>query len=214
MPAHAPPCADAPPRPPAPPQPSDAPLLAAARHGDTRAVAELYSRHHAALIRIARRRAFPDYSAPDLVSEAFANMLQALATGQGPDDNALGYLAATVRNLSAAHTRRRNHRHAPAIAAHDTLLAVPDPGPGVDHVVLSAELRGDVHAALQALPPRWREVLLLTHVQELTVAEAAAMLGTTPPAFRALSYRARRALRGAYTARTQTALPTLPTVVG
>ena len=79
---------DAPTRPSDQPLPSDAPLLAAARRGDTRAVAELYSRHHAALTRMARRRAFPDYSAQDLVSEAFAKMLHALATGHGPDDNA------------------------------------------------------------------------------------------------------------------------------
>lgn len=213
MPAYAPPCADAPPRPgnpshpPAQPLPSDAPLLAAARRGDTRAVAELYSRHHAALTRMARRRAFPDYSAQDLVSEAFAKMLHALANGHGPDDNALAYLAVTVRNLSAAHTRRRSHRYAPAVAADETLHAVPDPRPGVEHDVLTQELHDELRAALHSLPPRWREVLLLTHVQGLNVAEAAGMLGTTPTGLRALSYRARQALRVAYAARTQTHLP-------
>lgn len=206
MPAYAQPWADAPSRPPAQPLPSDAPLLAAARHGDTRAVAELYSRHQAALIRMARRRAHPDYSAQDLVSEAFAKMLEALANGQGPHDNALAYLAVTVRNLSAAHTRRRSHRYAPSVAADETLLAVPDPRPGVDHDVLTEELHDELRATLEALRPRWREVLLLTHVEELSVAEAARLLGTTPTAFRALSYRARGALRIAYVTRTQTHL--------
>jgi RNA polymerase sigma factor (sigma-70 family) len=207
MPTHTLPRVDVPSRAEALPVLGDAPLLAAARVGDDHAVAELYSRHHTALARMARRRAFPDYSPQDLVSEAFAKMLEALRDGQGPDDNALAYLATTIRNLSIAHGRRRSHRHAPTLAADETMLAVPDPRPDVDHGVLTEEFHSDMQAALSSLPSNWREVLLLTHVDELSVAEASDRLGTTPTAFRALSYRARRALLSAYSAHTQTHLP-------
>lgn len=188
-------------------QPSDAPLLAGARRGDPEAVAELYARHHAPLVRLAQRHAFADYSAQDLVAEAFARMLQAVANGHGPTDNARGYLAVSVRNLSARHGRRRAHHHAPTVADEQELLRVPDPSPGVDHAVLTEEANRDLLDALAALQPRWREVLLLTHVEELTVAEASRRLGITPAAFTALSYRARRALRSAYLASQQRRQP-------
>lgn len=180
--------------------PSDAPLLAGARLGDTDALAELYSRHHTAMVRVAHRHAFPDYSAQDLVSEAFASMLQALANGSGPTDNVPGYLAVSVRNLSARHGRRLGHRYAHAVVDDQELHRVPDPSPAVDHGVLTEEAHRDLLDALGALHPSWREVLRLTHVEELSVAEAAGRLGITPAAFTALSYRARRALRSAYVA--------------
>ena len=186
-------------RPAADPADGDASLLAAARRGDSAAVAELYSRHHAAMIRVARRHTFPDYSAQDLVADAFARMLQALANGRGPDDNAMAYLAVSVRNLSATHGRRRSHRHAPAVATHESLLDVPDPRPGVDHGILTEELQRDLLAALHALPAHWREALVLTHVEELSVTEAARRLDLSPAAFSSLAYRARRALRSTYT---------------
>lgn len=187
--------------------PSDAPLLAGARRGDAQAVADLYSRHHAAMVRMAQRHAHRDYSAQDLVSEAFARMLQALANGHGPTDNVPGYLAVSVRNLSARHGRRVGHRHAPAVADDQELLQVPDPSPGVDHRVLTEETHRDLLDALGALHPSWRQVLLLTHVEELSVAEASRRLGITPAAFNAMSYRARRALRSAYVAGQERAQP-------
>lgn len=194
----------APSRPPArQPFPSDAPLLAAARRGDADAVAELYSRHLAALTRVARRHAFPDFAAQDLVSEAFARLLRALANGHGPDDNAMAYLAVSVRNLSAGHARRAGHRHSPAVAPDEALHGVPDARPGLDQQLLTEEARRDVRAALDTLQPSWREAILLVYVEELSVAEASHRLGITPEAFRALSYRARRALKAAYVATTQ-----------
>ncbi|WP_344137199.1 sigma-70 family RNA polymerase sigma factor [Pedococcus bigeumensis] len=139
---------------------------------------------------------------PSSAMEAFARMLRALANGHGPSDNAPAYLAVSVRNLAARHGRRLGHRHAPATADDRTLHTVPDPGQGVDHAVLTEEARRDLLDALGALHPSWREVPLLTHVEELSVAEAAARLGITPGAVSALSYRGRRALRRAYLDRT------------
>jgi RNA polymerase sigma factor (sigma-70 family) len=182
------------------PLPSDAPLLAAARLGDAEAIAELYSRHRTPMTAVATRHAFHDYSAQDLVSEAFARMLRALANGRGPTDNAMAYLAVSVRNLSARHGRRTSHRHAPALASDELLQGVPDPRPGVEHGLLTEESAHRLRAALAVLPPRWRDVLLLTQVEGLGVSEAARHLGISPQACSALAYRTRRALRAAYLA--------------
>lgn len=177
---------------------SDASLLTAARLGDPEAIAELYSRHRSAMTAVANRHAFHDYPAQDLVSEAFARMLRALANGRGPTDHAMAYLAVSIRNLSARHGRRTSHRHAPALASDELLHGVPDPRPGVEHGLLTEERGRQLRTALAALPPRWREVLLLTQVEGLGVADAAGRLGISPQACSALAYRARRALRAAY----------------
>jgi RNA polymerase sigma factor (sigma-70 family) len=209
MPTSAPTLAAATARPPSCPAapkalPSDATLLGAARLGDADAVAELYSRHLATVTRVARRHACPDFPAQDLVSEAFAKLLRALANGRGPDDNALAYLIVSVRNLSAGHARRAGHRHAPAVAPDEALHAIPDSRPGLDERLLTAELQHHVRVALDSLQPSWREAILLMYVEELSVADASQRLGITPEAFRALSYRARRALRAAYLAASPT----------
>jgi RNA polymerase sigma factor (sigma-70 family) len=209
MPPATPTLAPAAPRPPShpfarQPLPPDAPLIAAARRGDAEAVAELYSRHHAAVTRAARRHAFPDFPAQDLVSEAFANLLRALANGRGPDDNALAYLLVSVRNLSAGHARRAGHRHAPATAPDEELHAIPDSRPSLDDRLLTAEAQRHMRVALDSLQPSWREAILLMYVEELSVADASQRLGITPEAFRALSYRARRALRAVYLATSPT----------
>jgi RNA polymerase sigma factor (sigma-70 family) len=167
------------------------------------AVAELYSRHVSAVTRVACRYAFPDFTAQDLVSEAFAKLLRALANGRGPDDNALAYLVVSARNLSAGHARRVGHLNAPAVARDEALHEVPDPRPGLDQGLLTAEVQDHVRAALDSLQPSWREAIRLLYVEELSVADASQRLGITPEAFRALSYRARRALRTAYVTATQ-----------
>ena len=186
-----------------PDAPSDAPLLAAARLGDADAIAELYSRHFATMTVVARRHAYRDFPAQDLVSEAFARMLQALVNGHGPADKAMPYLAVSMRNLAARHGRRLSHQHAPSLARDEMLHGVPDPRPAPDHGLLVGETRRQLREALDALPPHWREVLLLTHVEELSLAETSRRLGITPQACAALSYRARRALRAAYVSETR-----------
>jgi RNA polymerase sigma factor (sigma-70 family) len=176
---------------------SDAELLAAARHGDPTATSVLYARHQKAALRIATRYARHDYTAADLVSEAFTALLRVLAAGRGPEDSTLGYLAVSMRNAATSHARRCSHPHAPRTTPDDTLHAVADPRPDHDDVVVQAELQRELERALGSLRPSWRQMLVLTLVDGLSTTEAARQLGLTNEAARALAYRARLALRGA-----------------
>jgi RNA polymerase sigma factor (sigma-70 family) len=56
-------------------------------------------------------------------------------------------------------------------------------------------------AALQALPPDQREVLVLCRYHDLPFAEVAEILGCTPGAARVRAHRALAAVRNAYVAR-------------
>ena len=57
------------------------------------------------------------------------------------------------------------------------------------------DLRIDLVNALQSLPPHYRDVILLRDIEELTIDELAARLGTTREAVKARLNRARGLVR-------------------
>ena len=70
-----------------------------------------------------------------------------------------------------------------------------DPWDGVDDRLDSAARAAAALSAVRALPPAEREVLLLVAWDQLTVAEAARMLGVPQGTARSRLHRARTALR-------------------
>jgi RNA polymerase sigma-70 factor (ECF subfamily) len=72
-----------------------------------------------------------------------------------------------------------------------------DEGPGPDRGLLARDAGRRVNAALQALPARQREAIVLCHYQELGNIEAASLMGVSVEALESLLGRGRRALRAA-----------------
>ncbi|MBS1182814.1 MAG: polymerase, sigma-24 subunit, subfamily [Proteobacteria bacterium] len=70
-----------------------------------------------------------------------------------------------------------------------------DPGPGPDGGIAAREERDAVKAAIDALPDRQREAIVLQYYQELSNVEAAALMGIGVEALESLLARARRNLR-------------------
>jgi RNA polymerase sigma-70 factor (ECF subfamily) len=70
------------------------------------------------------------------------------------------------------------------------------PGSSPSHAALRLELQGRVQAALAALPERDREVLVLRYLEQLSLAETAAVLEITPGAVKLRHLRALERLRG------------------
>src|SRR4051794_6013632 len=85
--------------------PSDAELIAAVRGGDSAAYGQLFERHQAAALRLARQLAGPS-DADDLVSDAFTKVLAVLSAGGGPDLAFRAYLLTAVRRLHVDKIRR------------------------------------------------------------------------------------------------------------
>ena len=73
----------------------------------------------------------------------------------------------------------------------------PDPGPAPDHGLETSQLGAQVDRALQGLPERQREAIVLCHYQELSNIEAAELMGVSVEALESLLSRGRRALRTA-----------------
>jgi RNA polymerase sigma factor (sigma-70 family) len=171
---------------------SDAQLITASRGGDLDAFELLYRRHVAAARNRARQVAQSPAEVDDLVSEAFAKVLEALQAGRGPETAFRAYLLTTLRNV-----RYDKHRRDRRIEYSGDLSDV-DPGvPFVDPVL--AQLEASLIAkAFSSLPERWQTVLWHTEVEGETPAQIAPILGLTPNGVSALAYRAREGLRQAY----------------
>ncbi len=174
------------------PPPGDAELITLVRAGHRAAFADLYSRHVAAAGALARQFARSPSEADDLVSEAFARILDGLLAGRGPDLAFRAYLFTTLRNTAYDRTRKdRPLRFTDDISAHD------EPGPVVDPVLAEFE-NGLVGRAFAALPERWQTVLWHTQVEGQSAAEVGLLLGMAPNAVSSLAFRAREGLREAY----------------
>src|SRR5689334_10043593 len=99
---------------------SDADLVLRTRSGDPDAFAQLWRRHYASGITVARSIT-STFDADDLVQEAFARIYQAIQKGGGPTGSFRAYLFTSIRNTAAGWGRAR--REAPI----DELDTVADP---------------------------------------------------------------------------------------
>ena len=168
---------------------ADSPAVSAAERFEA-----LYTGSYQEISGYVRRRVPPD-AADDVVAQVFTVAWRRFGQVPGPPQDRL-WLFGVARNCAAEHHRAATRRlrlrtrlsQEPAAVAH-----VPGPG-GPDHDP------GPVLAALASLKPRDREALQLVLWDELSHAEAAAVLGCTVNAFELRYRRARNRVRDAIAA--------------
>jgi RNA polymerase sigma factor (sigma-70 family) len=162
-----------------------------ARRDDQEAYAALFTRHSHAAHRLARHLGQRD-EAEDVVAEAFAQVLDLVKRGKGPDRAFRAYLFTTIRHESAR--RLRTHRRIVPTDDDDQIDSIVPLGDGeLDEFEKSA-----IRAAYESLPKRWRTVLWRLDVEGYTPRELGPLLGLSPNSVSAMVYRARSALREAY----------------
>lgn len=169
----------------------DAELITQVRGGDRAAFGELYSRHVQAATNLARQFA-RGTEADDLVSEAFARVLDGLNSGKGPDTAFRAYLFTVLR-----HTAYDRTKQSARVSYSDDDSTYDQPVLDPDTVLAGAESQ-IVGKAYKALPERWQAVLWYLTVEGHTPEEAGKLLGLTANAVTSLAYRAREGLREAY----------------
>ena len=171
---------------------SDAELITRVRAGDRSAFGDLYSRHAAAAASLARQFSRSGAEADDLVSEAFARVLDGMLAGKGPDTAFRAYLFTTLRNTAYDRTRKdKRLQFTDDIESHDVAVEGDDP-------VMADLEAGLVGKAFASLPERWQTVLWHTQVEGQSAAEVGVLLGMAPNAVTSLAFRAREGLREAY----------------
>jgi RNA polymerase sigma-70 factor (ECF subfamily) len=168
--------------------PSDAELLAS---GTVAAFRSVYERHAGAVRGYALGRVGPD-GADDVVSETFAEAWTARSKFDARASNARPWLYGIATNVIARH-REREERWIEANRRATATHARPGSEP------TAYELDPHLALAIGELSPSLRDVLLLTALGELSVAETARALGMTTVAARVRLHRARRQLTDALT---------------
>jgi RNA polymerase sigma-70 factor, ECF subfamily len=170
---------------------------------------------HRPMVNFARTMVNSPTVAEEAVQEAWVQVIQSSDSFEGRSSVAT-WLFAIVKHTAARHRRRESRIREHEVLAHDPDPLV-DPLSGRMHPVghpdaghwrvppsqrfvpedttAADELVGRVRAALDALPARQRQLVILRDLVGTTAEEAAEVLDLSAEAQRALLYRARGNLR-------------------
>jgi len=169
----------------------DQTLLRETLAGDERAFVEVYRRYHDRVFRFAYRMTGSPETARDVTHSCFVGLLEAPGRYDAERSGLGTYLCAAARNLSLRHASRAWRERAVA--------SVPEPQHGAPPSPLEALLEDErarvVRAAVSALAPLHREVLILAEYEELELARIAEIVNAEVGAVKVRLHRARRKLR-------------------
>ena len=174
-----------------PPDPARAPsgdtdLVEAFRRGDEFAFVALYDRHKAAVYGYAAKMLLSRAAAEDVVQETFARAYE--HRERLVSAGAFRSWVFTIARNQCLNALARAERE-PALRED----APDSPAPGTPFsTLLKSEQAALVHRALDALPPAYREVLILREYQNLSYDEIAAVTRSTVSAVKSRLFKARR----------------------
>ena len=169
--------------------------------GDRVAFEHLMRLHNRRLYRLARAMLRDDAEAEDALQEAYLAAHRAMGGFRG-DASLATWLARLVRNECLGRLRRQARRHnvVPMVALDgeverevDMTQARDTAAP--DRMLVRAEMRALLERKLDALPDDFRAAFVLRAVEELSVEEAAHVLGIPEATVRSRHFRARGMLR-------------------
>jgi RNA polymerase sigma-70 factor (ECF subfamily) len=181
-------------------------LVERLRAGDASALESLMTSYGSRIYRVARGITGDDRDAEEVVQDVFLTVFQKIATFESRA--AIGtwmYRMAT----NAALNKRRGKRRTTEVALEEHLPVFADDGhrsgdreylladwSGLpDAELMSTERRALLSRALATLPERYRAVVMLRDVEELSNEATAEILGESVGAVKSCLHRARMALR-------------------
>ena len=168
--------------------------------GHDAALNDLMERHATPVFHFLCRMVGNEDDANDLAQETFVRVFRARASFRTGEKFST-WLFTIAANLARNHFRWRSRHPNVSLEAETgeteqtlgSTLPANDPAPSEQ--ALAAERAEAVRAAVGKLPEDLREAIVLCEWEELSVAEAAAILETTPKAVESRLYRARQILR-------------------
>ena len=177
---------------------SDTELLARARAGDRDALEVLIERHQPQLYRFGMAMCRNPEDARDVLQDSLLAMVKGIRDFRG-DSSIATWLYSIARSFCVR--KRRKSRFAPDRLHSLQTEAAPEAAQLADDRALPDEaLAGrQVERALQdaidALEPRYRDVLILRDIEGLTAPEVGRVLGISVPAVKSRLHRARLSVR-------------------
>ncbi len=182
-------------------------LIERLRAGDEQAFVTLVARHHGAMLRLARTFVPSATVAEEVVQDTWVGVVRGIDGFAGRSSVKTWLLTILVNRAKTTGMRERRS------------VAIGDAAPAVDRArfdaggawmsppqhwvedsderILAEELAGPIQSALNALPPRQREVVTLRDVEGLSSREACEVLDISEGNQRVLLHRGRSHLREA-----------------
>ena len=175
--------------------PTDDALLAAFRAGDNQALAKLLERHAASIHRFGVKMCRDPEDAKDVVQETLLAAARGLREFRGGASLST-WLFTIARSFCIKKRRQRVGAPSDVVPLEsDAGRAIAAGGEAPDEQAGSREIGAALNAAIAALDPMYREVLVLRDVEGLTAPEVASVLGIGVDAVKSRLHRARVAVR-------------------
>ena len=160
------------------------------RAGDRTAAAELVDEYYEQIYLFMRRLGHDRQASEDLTQECFFNAWHHI--GQLKDGKALnGWIYRIAGNVSRLYWRKHKHKEVTGIEG----LEKPGYGRDEQEKIEYNEQLERLKNAVDRLPMKLRETIILHYLQQLTIAEAADVAGLNQGTFKSRLNRALRTLR-------------------
>ena len=170
---------------------TDAALLARYAAGDPAAARALTQRLVPRALGYAARLLGDGAEAEDVTQEALLRLWRAAPGWRAGEAQVSTWLYRVVTNLCTDRLRARKRRPANAL---DDAPEVPDGDRGAVAGMIEADRMAALQAALDALPDRQRQAVVLRHIEGFTNPEIAVVMDIGVEAVESLTARAKRAL--------------------
>jgi len=167
-------------------------LLKRARTYDQAALGELYDRYSGRIYNYVYHRVGDPSQAEELTAQVFLRVLEAVREDRAWRTSFSGWLYRIAHNLVIDHYRRRSRAVQVALEDAPVLPATRgDPEKAAERALNAEQLR----MAIARLTKEQAQVVSLRFLEEMSIAEVAAVMGKSEGAIKALQYRAVLALR-------------------
>lgn len=169
---------------------TDSELLAGLRRGEHAAFDALFRQWYEPVVRAANRILHEPGVAEELAQDVFLELWRRRETL--PDGSSVpGYLLQAVRNRALNHLRHLQVQKKSQVFVE----ALSEPAEPADAEAHTGELETAIREAIAELPPRTREVFVMSRERNLKYSEIAEQLGISVKAVEANMSRALRQLR-------------------
>jgi RNA polymerase sigma-70 factor (ECF subfamily) len=165
--------------------------LLSAQAGDAAALTRLLDTHRHGVYRYGLQVCRTTEDAEDALQETLWAATRAITTFRGAASSVVSWMFTIIRR----ECYRLIDRHRETPLSVNGLEDEASPGPGPDETFAGRRRAETLAAALLALDPVHREVILLRDIEELSAPQAAARLGISVQALKSRLHRARVSLR-------------------
>ena len=176
--------------PPAAVLPGDEALLVLFANGDPSAAAELTRRLAPRVLGVAMRVLGNQAEAEDVTQDAMIRLWKIAPEWRQGEAQVSTWLYRVTMNLCIDVKRRKRGGHVDL----DAIPEPPDPAAGVVEGLQESARRDALQEALETLPERQRQAVILRHLEELTNPEIAGIMDLSVEAVESLTARGKRAL--------------------